>query len=232
MPEEPVRDGYRFDGWYIKSDFKNLYDFSAPVKKHTTLYAKWVKVYTVTFETNGGEYIEPLVVDDGSVIDEPDHGEWPGYYFLGWYKDADFFDSYNFSTKVYKDYTLYAKWIEFDESKQKEAVDTMSSMYNEIQNLRFDGNAASIMEIATEVMELVLDDAANGKLIYDGDYILDNYGDKIGPATDIYHFEMSDDEQVDFYSYLITELGRDGADNLLQIMFGMSLDDAKDKVEN
>ena len=88
------------------------------------------------------------------------------------------------------------------------------------------------MEIATEVMELVLADAANGKLIYDGDYILDNYGDKIGPATEIYHNNMTDDEQVAFYSYLVGELGEEDADNLLQIMFGISLEDAKDKVEN
>ena len=230
-PEVPVRDGYRFDGWYKDSGFKSLYDFSAPVNKHTMLYAKWVKVYTVTFETNGVEYIEPLVVDSGSIIDEPDHGEWPGYYFLGWYKDSDFFASYNFSTKVYKDYTLYAKWIEYDESKQQETIDTMSSILHKIQYLRFYGNAASIIEIAIDIMTSVLEDAENGKLIYDDDYILDNYGDKIGPATEIYHNNMTDDEQVEFYSYLLTELGGEDADTLFQIMFGISLEDAKDKID-
>ena len=64
------------------------------------------------------------------------------------------------------------------------------------------------------------------------EYILDNYGDLIGPATDIYHYDMSKEEQTTFYSELLGELGVDGADNLLKIMFGISLEDAKDKVEN
>ena len=42
-PKEPARKGYVFKGWYTDKALKNEYDFSEPVKKSFTLYAKWEK---------------------------------------------------------------------------------------------------------------------------------------------------------------------------------------------
>lgn len=42
-PKEPTRKGYVFVGWYTDKALKNEYDFSEPVKKSFTLYAKWEK---------------------------------------------------------------------------------------------------------------------------------------------------------------------------------------------
>lgn len=37
----PVRANYEFTGWYTDNTMRNAYDFSAPVRKHMTLYAGW-----------------------------------------------------------------------------------------------------------------------------------------------------------------------------------------------
>ncbi len=41
-PEDPVKDGWTFDGWYTDESLENLYDFDTRVTKGFTLYAKWV----------------------------------------------------------------------------------------------------------------------------------------------------------------------------------------------
>lgn len=42
-PIDPIRDGYEFIGWSIKSVGRTLYDFEKPVNKDITLYAVWEK---------------------------------------------------------------------------------------------------------------------------------------------------------------------------------------------
>ena len=42
-PANPTASGYTFGGWYTDKACKEAYDFSAPVTKDVTLYAKWTK---------------------------------------------------------------------------------------------------------------------------------------------------------------------------------------------
>ncbi len=42
-PQDPQKEGYVFDGWYIDEDLTVLYDFETPVTKSFTLYAKWIQ---------------------------------------------------------------------------------------------------------------------------------------------------------------------------------------------
>ena len=44
MPSDPVRDYYRFAGWYTDSTLKNPYDFETVVTDDMVLYAKWEKL--------------------------------------------------------------------------------------------------------------------------------------------------------------------------------------------
>ena len=39
-PQDPTRDGYTFDGWYLDGE---KYDFSTPVTEDITLVAKWAE---------------------------------------------------------------------------------------------------------------------------------------------------------------------------------------------
>lgn len=42
-PKNPTASGYTFGGWFTEKACKNAYDFSTPVTKDITLYAKWTK---------------------------------------------------------------------------------------------------------------------------------------------------------------------------------------------
>ena len=43
-PEDPVREGYRLEGWYSDIDLTQLWDFATmPVERNMTLYAKWAE---------------------------------------------------------------------------------------------------------------------------------------------------------------------------------------------
>ena len=74
--------------------------------------------HTVMFETNGGTAIESVSVEDQMTLTQPttptkDSGDTMiSYVFDGWYSNSDFSTVYDFSTKVTKDLTLYAKWRE------------------------------------------------------------------------------------------------------------------------
>ena len=59
VPATPEKEMAIFQGWYTSENYDTEYDFSLPVIKNMTLYAKWIPVYTVTFETNGGSSVSP-----------------------------------------------------------------------------------------------------------------------------------------------------------------------------
>jgi len=43
-PEEPVRSGYAFDGWYTGPLYLTRWDFTNNVLFNMTLYAKWIEI--------------------------------------------------------------------------------------------------------------------------------------------------------------------------------------------
>ncbi len=111
VPDEPVKTGFAFAGWCSDSACTSLYDFDAPVAANLVLYAKWdVASYTVSFETGGAQAVDPQQVEWGQQASEPEALARTGYTFLGWYSDQALAKPYDFSTAVYSDATLYAKW--------------------------------------------------------------------------------------------------------------------------
>ncbi len=51
----PTRDGYRFDGWYANGDFSGEAVTSVIASSDVTYYAKWMQVFAVNLDLNGGE---------------------------------------------------------------------------------------------------------------------------------------------------------------------------------
>lgn len=125
------RSGYTFSGWTTDdgvqfADSKSAETTFAMPNKAVTVTANWTKSsggngggggnvrYTVSFETNGGNEIASQTVTRNGVIKEPTLPIKDGFDFEGWYTDKELKTKYDFSEKVTKNFTLYAKWIEKD----------------------------------------------------------------------------------------------------------------------
>lgn len=105
-----TKPGHRFIGWFTQDGVQ--YDSTTPITDNVTLYAKWTKICTVSFETNGGGTIESQQVAEGNPAAKPTDPTRSGYQFSGWFTDETCETEYTFDTAVTDTMTLYAKWAE------------------------------------------------------------------------------------------------------------------------
>ena len=108
----PVKRGYKFDGWYIDEECTTLYDFSTPVTTNFVLYGKFepgdIAIYQVYYN-DGDTTLRSIEVEEGdSVMSFTPTKE--GVEFVGWYKDKDFSEAFDFDSAITGDTTIYAKW--------------------------------------------------------------------------------------------------------------------------
>ncbi|MDR0905201.1 MAG: S-layer homology domain-containing protein [Oscillospiraceae bacterium] len=68
--------------------------------------------YTVKFDSNGGSTVYSRTVVAYGVVKKPADPTKAGAYFAGWFTDKALTQEYDFSSKVFKGFTLYAKWSE------------------------------------------------------------------------------------------------------------------------
>ena len=66
--------------------------------------------YVVTFDTQGGSEIAPVTVTEGEKVKKPSDPTKEGYYFGGWYKDANYKSKFKFTAAITADTTAYARW--------------------------------------------------------------------------------------------------------------------------
>jgi len=114
-----ARTGYSFGGWNtVKGGGINYKaDSSYTVTGNATLYARWIPIYTLTFNGNNntsGSAPTAMVVDSGTVVTLPGQGSIvrPGYSFGGWNTATSGGTNYkaNASYTATGNATLYAKW--------------------------------------------------------------------------------------------------------------------------
>lgn len=90
-PQDPVRNGYTFGGWYTDAACTSgkEFDFSTQVRENTMLYAKWtLNGHSITYDLNGGELAadatnpsEYTFESDDITLNNPIR---TGYDFKGW----------------------------------------------------------------------------------------------------------------------------------------------------
>ena len=110
-PTAPTQMGYVFDGWYSDSGLTSKVTFSYQVLGDITLYAKWIRLYTVTFNSNGGSNVSSAQVGAGNSLSKPADPTRTDYVFDGWHSNYELTDKVTFPYTPPGDITLYAKWI-------------------------------------------------------------------------------------------------------------------------
>lgn len=108
----PPVEGYTFDDWYTDDTYTTKFDFTKPIKRNTTVYAKWTaKDYEVSFITEHGDAPASQNVKYNGTATNPGELTAEGYTFIGWYTDNTH-DSkkFDFNTPITGDTKVYAKW--------------------------------------------------------------------------------------------------------------------------
>ncbi len=116
---------YQLSKDFIKNEWKVEENFfgnkqwnvseSSPMNLQYIDYTAVKEIYTVTFDTDGGDKIDSVTVYDGEIVSRPQTDPTrEGYVFKGWYKDGDSTE-YDFGTPVTENITLKAKWSEITE---------------------------------------------------------------------------------------------------------------------
>ena len=116
-PTDPERSGYTFIRWELNN---TEYDFSSPVTSNITLKAVFEEIpttATVTFNLNytgapNNGVLETSDIDIGENATKPTDPTRTNYRFFRWCLDADGTQEFDFDTKINRNITLYAHWLQ------------------------------------------------------------------------------------------------------------------------
>ncbi len=152
VPVAPTKDGYEFVGWMLGDE---LYDFSEKVSGDITLKAEWkeldpeITYYTIDFDPAGGPYINPLVLEAGSVPTEPATPVRNGYEFVGWYANGVLFD---FTLPLNQNVKLVAQWVEVKQEEPEKPTDPEKPEETKTYTVKFNLNGGT-GSIATQTVK-------------------------------------------------------------------------------
>ena len=122
IPEPALsKTGFTLDGWYTEAEFINGWNFTNDlVIGNTTLFAKWLPIYTIHFNADGGSPVpvSPIILIHGQKIPEPALSK-TGFFLDGWYTDDAFTKRWNFvNDTVTANITLFAKYKQYASNAQ------------------------------------------------------------------------------------------------------------------
>lgn len=121
----PEKDGYKFMGWYLDSDFKTKVESSIIVNDSISTEINWdgtltlyprfveesVEIVILHFETNGGNEISDSQVVKGETVGTLPTPVKAENIFVGWYSDSSLETEFTETTVVSAETTIYAKWV-------------------------------------------------------------------------------------------------------------------------
>lgn len=140
-PADPSLEGHRFAGWYTSNNSDEATEFTGWGEVPTadiTLYAKWVKLVTVTFDVDG---IDAQTFDINGKATKPADPDKEYAVFGGWLLNGE---AYDFATPVTENITLTAKWI--DDANRNGVADAEETISITVQ-----GNGTIEVTGATEL---------------------------------------------------------------------------------
>ena len=102
-------------------------------------------VFTVTFDSNGGSYVEEQKVEEEERAVQPDDPELEGYVFVRWLDENG--DNFNFDSPIYDDCTLTAEWAELDEVTEEEVAVLQEAVFGGRASVSFDSSPLSSVDV-------------------------------------------------------------------------------------
>ena len=89
LPNDPVKEGYTFLGWFLDATFDTPFSAEGVIalapEDTLTIYAQWtINEYTITFDSDGGSEVSAITQDYASIITAPEAPTKEGYTFNGW----------------------------------------------------------------------------------------------------------------------------------------------------
>lgn len=116
----PVYPKHSFVNWSTSNEFYKPYNFNQQLKANLTLYAIWSEEkITVSFNTNGGNSIDPVKGYPNDPLTLPTDVKKPNSVFAGWYLDKELTQAFALNVFPSKNTILYAK---FTDNAQSEVV--------------------------------------------------------------------------------------------------------------
>lgn len=112
MPENPIKEGAFFDGWYTDEALTTKFDAAAPISANLTVYAKWIESYTITFDLNNKAENITVNTDKEGKYTMPADPVITNHYFGGWYLDEYYMEEFDPKSDIVEDIVVYAKIVE------------------------------------------------------------------------------------------------------------------------
>lgn len=133
-PDEPEKEGYTFDGWYLGDE---KFNFEQTVLEDITLVAHWEEeqevFYTLAFDSLGGSPVLSEQVAKGTVLEVIPQTSRDGYQFIGWYYHNQEFD---FKRPIEQNMVLVAKYQKILEEKKTALITFDSNGGSEISSVQ------------------------------------------------------------------------------------------------
>lgn len=102
-----------FSGWFQEPELIHGFSYSMLIEKDMKLYAKWRDGVVITYDTNGGSFVENDTVPINDFAIAPPEPFRDNSVFVTWCSDPALENEFEFNkTIVNENITLYAKWIE------------------------------------------------------------------------------------------------------------------------
>jgi len=106
-----IRTGYIFGFWYIDAAYTD--SWRGNISTNLTLYAKWIPIFTVTFNATGGT----VIPDSGTTRADSTLASLPmpirgDYAFTGWFTSETNGEKVTESKKYSANTTIYAQWTQ------------------------------------------------------------------------------------------------------------------------
>ena len=147
-PGTLTEEGYTFDGWYADDTYTTKFDFTQPIKRNTTVYAKWTaNDYEVSFVTEHGDPPTSQNVKYNGTADDPGKLTEEGYTFDGWYADDNYSKKFDFTKPITGDTKVYAKWTAKD---YEVSFITEHGKAPTSQNVKYNGTAKDPGKLTAE----------------------------------------------------------------------------------